>query len=331
MDIQAALFEKLRPLIPKGKTLAEYLGNLLYLSNDSIYRRLRGETQLNLQELQSICLHFGLSADTLINLRKDGQITFDVSRMGTSSTSFFDFVKRLYEDITFLKNTGNSYIIYSGKDVPFMYNLLFPRLFAFKHYIWMQVFAQSPEFNEKVFDPNINDPELILTANKIVELYCDIPSTEIWNEENINALLIQIDFYRNSRLFSSTEQINAIYDEIDELLVHLRRQAEAGTKFLPGENVELRKGNYKLFLNQIILSENVILVKAGDRPRAYINYSVINHLSTKDHEFCSEVESYLNNIIRRSTQISLENIKMRTIFFNNQHEKVAWYRKKLHG
>jgi hypothetical protein len=249
--------------------------------------------------------------------------------MGASSTSFFDFINALMDDITFLRNAGKSHIIYSGKDVPFMYNILFPKLFAFKHYIWMQVFAQNPEFNDKAFDPDINNPELVQMANKISELYCEIPSTEIWNEENFNSLLIQIDFYRNSRLFSSADQIIALYDEVDELLFHLRRQAEAGTKFLPGENVELRQGNYKLFLNQISLSDNVILVKAGDSSRVYINYSAINHLSTRDHGFCTEVESYLDNIIRRSTQISLENIKMRSIYFNNQHEKVALFRKKL--
>jgi hypothetical protein len=329
MNLQKNIFEKLKPLVPAHKSMAEYFGDLLFLSNDSIYRRLRGETQLTLEEIQTICRHFHISADTLFDLRRDGQITCEVSRMGNSAPSFNGFMQGICHELEKLKQAPERHIIYSGKDVPFFYDLIYPQLFAFKYYLWMQVFAQSPDFMGKEFDPIIEDKELLATAKKAAMLYNEIPSTEIWNEENINALLFQIDFYKHSKYFGSTAQIISLYNELDDLLYHIEQQAENGCKFLPGENPEIKSGNYNLFFNQVSLSDNIILVKAGDRNKVFINYSVLNFLTSHDPAFCVETDAYLSNIIKRSSQISVENIKMRSIFFNNQHERVAYYRNKL--
>ncbi len=326
MDIQKELFEKLKPLIPKGKTLAEYIGDILYLSNDSVYRRLRCETQLTITELKAICDHFGLSADTLISLRKENQITCQVGRVGSSPLSFIAFLNGIHRELNSLKQYSDPKIIYSGKDIPLFYNMLFPKLFAFKYYMWMQVFAQSPEFMQKDFDPEIKDPEVLEAAHKVLGLYNSIPTVEIWNAENINSLLIQIEFYKHSKFFGDPGHINRLYDEVDELINHIEKQAEAGCKFLPEENPDIMPGTFSMFVNKVSLSDNIIWLKSGDRRMTYINYTVLNFISTGDYAFCVEVEKYLGNILRRSTQISLENMKMRTIYFNQQRQKVEQYR-----
>jgi BetR domain len=329
MDIQKELFEKLRPLIPKNKTLAEYMAELLYLSNDSIYRRLRGETQVSLQELKTICQHFGLSANSLINLRRENQITCDVGRVGKSSNGFLDFLSGLNTELEKLKQYANPQIIYSGKDLPVFYNLMFPKLFAFKYYMWMQVFALNPDYIHKTFDPEIRDPELIDKAKKTISLFNSIPSTEIWNEENIHSLLLQIDFYKHSKYFSNTGEIMSLYDEVDELINHIEKQAETGCKFLPGQNPEFQPGSFNMCINKVSLSDNLTFVRSGDRCKTFISYTVLHFISSNDIGFCQEVEYYLHNIIRRSTQISQENIKMRSIYFNQQHQKVQQYRENL--
>lgn len=309
--------------------MAEYMGEILYLSNDSIYRRLRGETQLSLQELKTICQHFGLSADTLINLRRENQITCDVGKVGKSQNGFIDFLKGLNLELEKLNQFANPQIIYSGKDIPFFYNLMFPKLFAFKYHMWMQVFALNPDYIHKNFDPEIKDAELITAARKTLQVFNGVPSIEIWNEENINGILIQIDFYKNSKYFSSAAEIISLYDEVDELISHIEKQAETGYKFLPGQNPDFQQGNYSMLINKVSLSDNLIWVRSGDRCKTFINYTVLNFISTHDIGFCKEVETYLHNIIRRSTQISQENIKMRSIFFNHQHQKVQHYRGNL--
>lgn len=329
MDIQRELFEKLKPLIPKKFTLAEYLGNLLFLSNDSIYRRLRGDTQLNMQELKTICEHFGITADNLIGLRNNNQITCDVGRVESSSGGFIDFLAGINRDLEFLQQSGNARVIHSVKDIPFFHSLVFPRLFAFKYYIWMQVFVLKPDFIHKTFEPEIKDPAILEAATKTISLYNSIHSIEIWNEDNINSLLLQIDFYKHSKYFASTREIELLYDELHELIDHIEKQAELGCKFLPGQNPDLKQSNFGMFINKVSIADNLIWVRANNISKVYINYTVLNFLATLDIGFCKEVEDYLYNLMKRSTQISQENIKMRSIFFNLQHQKIQEYKDNL--
>jgi hypothetical protein len=328
MKLQKEIFERLKQHLPAGKSMAEHVGNILFLSNDSVYRRLRGETLLSVEELQIICQSFGLSADSLLNLRKEDEITCRVGKMGKSLLSFSDFLGLLLEDLKKLNHFQDKKVIYCGKDIPLLYSIMFPRLFAFKYYVWMQVFAQSPEFSAKQFDPIISNPETKGLIDEIMREYKKAPSIEIWNEENFQSLLLQIDFYSHSKFFTNPDIINGLYDEVHELINHIEKQADLGCKLLPGEDERHRGAPYQMFLNQVSLSDNIILVKAGGKSKVYVNYTVINYLTTNDPGFCKEVEEYLENIIKRSAQISIENVKRRSMYFNLLHEKVENYRKK---
>jgi hypothetical protein len=328
MKLQKEIFERLKQHLPPGKSMAEYIGNILFLSNDSVYRRLRGETLLSVDELQMICKSFGLSADSLLNLRQDDEITCRISKMGKSPLSFSDFLGSLLEDLKKLNQFQDKRVIYSGKDIPVLYSIMFPRLFAFKYYMWMQVFAQSPEYFTKQFEPIISDVETKELIDRIMQEYKKAPSIEIWNEENVHSLLLQIDFYRHSKFFANPDVIKGLFDEVHELINHIEKQADLGCKLLPGEDERQRGAEFQMFLNQVSLSDNIILVKASAKSKVYINYSVINYLTTTDQHFCKEMEEYLENILKRSTQISIENVKRRSMYFNLLHEKVDSYQKK---
>ena len=329
MSVQKALFEKIKPMIPANKSLAEYLGNVLYLSSDSVYRRLRGETQLSIDELKAICEHFGLSADSLIDVNNAGKtFPFRVSAMAKGLT-LFDFLMGLKKELTELNNTPGAYSIYSERVIPFFYTLMLPGLFHFKCHLWGQVYDPSPEFLMARNEKNDGNNDLRGLANEVLGLYCKLPSIEIWNSESITGMLYQIEFYKNSRYFSSLQEIFELYDEVDELLLHLEKQAEVGCKFLPGENPAYKPDNYKLYLNQISLVDNLILTKTSVQTKVFIIFGVMNFLTTTEVSFCEEAEEYLTGLVRRSSLISIENIKMRSIFFNDLHERVDRSRKKL--
>ena len=49
---------------------------------------------------------------------------------------------------------------------------------------------------------------LINTGEKILAAYNKIPSTEIWNVENVNTTLRQIEYYQASDVFESKENFD---------------------------------------------------------------------------------------------------------------------------
>ena len=72
-------------------------------------------------------------------------------------------------------------------------------------------------------------------SNKIIQLYNKIPMTEIWNIESINTTLRQINFYYESGSFEKIEDVDLLYQKVEELINHIERQAELGVKFNLGE------------------------------------------------------------------------------------------------
>ncbi len=72
VDLQPLLFEQLKNHAPNNISLVNVLSDLLNISNDAVYRRLRGEKKLNLEELAKICVHFNISFVALVGAKRQG-------------------------------------------------------------------------------------------------------------------------------------------------------------------------------------------------------------------------------------------------------------------
>jgi len=47
----------------------------------------------------------------------------------------------------------------------------------------------------------------------------------------------------------------------------------------------------------------------------FLNYDVLNYMTTHDEKFCNQVDEALENLVKRSTMISQSSEKQRNIFF----------------
>ena len=62
-------------MLPTHITMVDAVSDILHVSSDSAYRRIRGETPLVLGEVRQLCNHFNLSLDQLLNV-KTGSVLF---------------------------------------------------------------------------------------------------------------------------------------------------------------------------------------------------------------------------------------------------------------
>ena len=109
------------------------VSEILHLSNDSAYRRIRNETPLVLQEAKELCEHFHLSLDQLLSL-KSNSVVFENIRINNEQYSY----KKYLSDITELVKQISSYdrkeIIYLTKDIPLFHSFYFKPLIAFRFF-----------------------------------------------------------------------------------------------------------------------------------------------------------------------------------------------------
>src|SRR4051794_23438254 len=97
-QLQLSLFQHIKSALPPNISLADEVAEVLDVSVDSAYRRIRAEKQLSFEEIQKLSNRFRLSVDRILNLKSDS-ILFSGNFLQHKD---FDFLK--YLDDTIYKN-----------------------------------------------------------------------------------------------------------------------------------------------------------------------------------------------------------------------------------
>jgi hypothetical protein len=319
--IQDRLFQLIREGLPPSVSLIDAVSDALHISTDSAYRRIRGETPLILEEVQALCRQFSLSLDPLLGTSSNA-VVFQPVLVNNSGYTFDNYLSGLIQSLQYITSFKQKEIVYLSKDIPFFHYFNSKPLFAFRYFFWMKTILQHPDFVHQAFSMAHTDAAAEAKARELSRLYANIPSTEIWNSEGINSMLSQIDYYREAGYFASDAEITLLYEGLRQTLEHINQQAEWGCKFLPGENPELRPQNYNLYVNKVVIGDNTILVTLDGKKSVYINYDVLNYMTTGDAAFCNETSDKLHNLMRRATIISTVSEKQRSLFFNELLKKI---------
>jgi len=311
---QEFLFQRIKELLPPSESLTDAVSEILHVSSDSAYRRIRNETPLVLEEAKQLCEAFRLSLDQVLNI-KNNSILFENVRINNQQYSYEKYLSDLVNLVQYVNSFQKKEIIWLTKDMPLFHNFYFQPLIAFRYFFWMKAILQHPDFATKAVDLNGVSPEIKQMSRDFTKGYTQVPSIEIWNTECVNSTIAQIEFYKDTGLFSSGADIKAVYQALKETILHLKAQVEYGCKFVPGENPETKKPNFSFFFNRIVLGDNTILVTTDGVKTAYLNYDVLNYMVTRDETFCNQCHEDLRNLMRRSTVISQSSERQRNIFF----------------
>lgn len=325
---QDFLFQRIKELLPSGSSMADVVSGILHVSTDSAYRRIRGETPIVLDEVRQLCQHFNISLDQLLQV-KSSSVLFQDIRIRPNQYTYRQFLQGILAQVEGLSNFIRREIIYMSKDLPVFHNFYYRPLTAFRYFFWMKTHLQQPDFADKDFDFSLLPPDIEKLSQDVAKVYQKVPSIEMWNTESINSTISQIEFSKDSGHFSSSADIKTIYESLEETVCHLKEQAEYGCKFMPGENPESKKDNFKLFFNRVVLGDNTVLATADFVKTCFINYGHLNYIMTVDENFCNQLYKDFENLIKRSTQISQSSEKQRNIFFGIILSKINDRKKHL--
>jgi hypothetical protein len=325
---QEFLFRQIRELLPAQASLPDTVAEILHISSDSAYRRIRGETPVVLDEARELCHHFKLSLDQVLNVKKSS-VLFQSIRINADNYNYELYLKDMLKQLQYINSFQQKEVIYRTKDVPIFHNFYYKPLMAFRYFFWMKTIIQHPDFTDRDFELNCVPPDIERLSRDLLAGYNMIPSVEIWNTECINAAITQIEFYKDSGFFFSAADIKTVYNALEETLMHLKNEAEYGCKFFPEENPESSINNFKFFYNRAVLGDNTIMVIADQVKTVFLNYDVLNYIHTRDQSFCEPLYQDMQNQMKRATLLSQTSEKQRNIFFNNMLGKISERIKKI--
>ena len=330
MATQLGVLEKFLDLAKQqlnpNVSMVDEIARLLNMSKDSAYRRLRGDTDFTFDEIGILSQKFNISLDNLLTI-DDKHVTFSFRALDRENFSFEDYLQSILENLEFSSTIENKELIYAAKDLPLFHEFRFPELASFKIFFWLKTILQHSDYLDKSFDFDAVPEKLITLGRRIWDQYMLLPSTEIWNEETINVTLKQMEYYFDSGIMDKTQTLR-LCDVYTELVEHIQSEAELGRKF-NDKNDGGAKNNLKIYNNEVSIPNNLLLLVMEDIKIAYVNCNMLDILTTTNKFYCDQSHKYLNNIIKKSTLISMVSEKQRIKLFRKMKSKIMKLRKRV--
>ena len=320
-DLQQVFFLNLKNVIPPNISMVDEIADILDIGYDSVYRRIRGEKPITIGELKILCDRYQISLDQVLQLNNDS-IVFQAPGIN-NDVDFSGYLSGILAEFKFFNSFDRKEMFYLCKDLPIWHFFLFPEIAAFKLFCWLKTIQNHPDYQHRTFSLSAFPyDEMYKAGQKILAEYNKFPTVELWGYETVNSTLNQIQYYRDAKLFAKPDELKVVLRSLNKMLDHLKSEAEAGVKFMPGVSSHNSKVAYNLYINEVLLGNNTTLMNLDNTLHCYLNYNGLNYFKTPDLRFTSRSMEHFNTLVSRSTLISGTGEKYRNKYFGLLEERV---------
>lgn len=321
-EIQAQFLRKIEDVLPKNTTLVNELADLLKISTDSAYRRMRGETLLVLDEILMLSERFKVSFDTYAH-KQEGWVAFRYLKLNPTRDSFKTYLLAMLRDLRVIAEAPQRTITYACEDIPVFHHYRNPLMAQFKMFYWMHAIMGVPELESDKFDAERIDEELSSIGLQIIEQYSAVPSVEIWTETTIQSTVKQIAFFWESGKFREKADALAVCNSLRDEIVTIQKQAEQSSKRREeGPRNDSEANNYQLYYSEIEITNNCVLVDMGTVSSVYLGHFSFSTMSTTSESYCAETRKWFEVIRRKSALISGVSEKQRYQVFKKYFNQI---------
>jgi len=315
---QKILFERVKAKIPDGNALADEMEDLLGMSKESVYRRIRGETLLTLEDLAKITTKYQISVDEIFNIQPDKGVLFqyhpvDISNI-ESNAAYMTHLLKTMEVVA--KSPLEKELIFSAQDIPFYHFCKFPYLAFLRLYTWNNTLDRNKISYDK-FCENLDKDKIVPIYERMYQTYISIPTREIWTEHTIDSMIRLIDYFYEAGNFDSKDTVLFLLDRLSSLIDTIKQYADEGYK------TDTQKTPFHFHVCSVDLESNFMLMQRGKQMSLILQMYAINRIVTENELLCSEAKKWVNSLISKSILISGEvAFKERFQFFQGLKNKI---------
>lgn len=307
--VQNYFIDQLKLILPDNLVLAQEISDILEITLDSAYRRIRCETLLSIDEVFKISSKYNLNIDDVFS-NTSNTVRFDYIKLTDSELNFENYLLSIMSHIKELNKYENRKLIYVAEEMPIFYSFSSQKLTEFKLFYWQRSVLNISKYQKIKFEWGLFSQKIIDAARNTYNHYLTVPSQEIWTTETLNASLKQIKYYFDTGLINKKIALELLVD-YKEVVLKVQNNAEIGKK-----NINDINQTFKLYNCNVVLGTNCIYTIMGNLKHSFISFNTLNSLKTNNPEFCNETEHWIKNIQQKSTLISKINEKERHHFFS---------------
>jgi hypothetical protein len=309
LDINKKLISDILEKIPKTLKPVVYLTDLLDLSRESAYRRIRCEIPFTLEEITKLSLDLNLSIDKVINENDKERASFEFVSKGNASLNFLSMLKKSRIYIEHLINAKNSESIVALNYLPPVYTSFYDNLFKFTYYKWIYLEngVSRTAFSE------IEIPEEINVLQKEIRASLkNINNSTLILDPNLFLSMIKDIQYYHQRKGINEKDKEMLMKDMADLIELFEKTARSGVL---DSNAKI-----DLYLSPLSVNTNSAYFEYGNTVESIVWVFSGNPTLIFHSEFCNLQKKWLMALKRQSMLISQSNEILQMEFFEKQRE-----------
>ena len=329
-SVNQSITDNIQSRIGHDVNLVKYISSQLLLSENAVYKRIKGTTPYTVKEVCILAKNLGISVDALIQVN-DKNFSYSFQAIGSEKMSPVTYLKNIASDALKL-DVDTAKIKYASNEFPIMQYFAFPKLNYFKFYLWSWTNWKHVDLiKEKiVFDGSTQEiQEFLYLSKEIYSQYVSIPSTEYVCFNSLHNTIKQIKYFAEIDAFANPDEPIELCEELDKMIHHLERMAKAGKKFFPGKDPNNDSADFHLYNNEIIQSNNICLLSSSNYNKFFITLDNPNTLEIDNMEFINYVDNWFESMKRFAEPLGKEAEKNRLIYFNMLRSDISSFRQFL--
>lgn len=313
-DHQSALFEIIKRKINGENSLGDAVGEVLSLSNDAVYRRYRGETQLTIHELGKLSKHYSISLDSLFE-SDDNKVIFDFQPIAHIDFNMDSYLEKISFGLESLRKQKSPELMMVVNNTHFLQLLNFPHLTRFKLFFWGRTYLNVPELNDQHFVHKKMTENNNRVGRQILRDYTAIPSKELLDPEFMLGFTREIVYYFNARLFEDPAYAIHLLNQLVAFVGHIKHQCEVGKKFVFNTSPPANGNELEVYLNDTINGTTTTYYKTDELEGINMAHNLMNTMNTFDKQYVQDARDVLIRQFENASVISVHNQKERNRYF----------------
>ncbi len=316
--INEKLIASIKQYIPKNKTVAGVLMELLSLGKESTYRRIRSEIPFTVDEVVKISNRFGISIDDVIadsgvvttkwltlNLKKFYQLESYIQQHSENLVEFINVFK-------IMQACPNASLRCACNAMPHTFLAEYRNLYRFWHYKWNYLMRGSrPDF---VFSDMVIPDELIELERRTMNESRKIPRTTcILSRDIFKDIVDDICFFYSQELISAVE-LQKLKSELLDLIQETEMMTETGC-YQSGAEI-------MVYLSKLVIDSCYYHFEYDEGYYCLQRTFHIDKIGFSNNKFCRKQKDWIDLLKRTSILLTQNGDRQRFDFFKNQRDLV---------
>jgi hypothetical protein len=316
VQLNEALIQKIIECIPQNIKPIDYLMEILSISRESAYRRMRGEIAFTFDEIAKLAYKLNFTVDNIIGVQNKELFFFDLKTDHSLNPTkdFLLLFRDYFKCIEQICSEPDAESMASLNRFSLFFLVPYDHLFKFYYYKWIHQTYNTPislHYAETVMSPEIMDlrrhfHSLVKTFN-----HCSF----IIDRNIFLTLVREIQYYFHRNLISKDEVL-VLQRELTELLAYLKLLMNRGS------NESGFIFNFYLSLLNIDINTSYSSFKGGSETISQYWMYAASPVLIKNQEICNLNKKWLESMKKISVLITQSNETLQLEFINKQNEYI---------